>query len=197
MKPNTYLILTLLFISLSIWLSFTVKNAKSEIAQKERLLIQIEEKNHSLQYRQKIMQEAFFLNLINEPVALSQGIAGLKKDKEQSFILYLKANACSPCNIGVIRSIAQRHAENKKFLIASHTSNRHFLLQALHDEQIDENKKVIWLTDKLYSEDRAVYDAELLFINPKGFISGILPLELLKEAELFEPLLAKLMKREE
>jgi hypothetical protein len=189
MKPNTNIIITLLFIGLSIWLSFQFRSVSMQLHQSE-------EKKRMMQYRQKIMQEAFILNLINEPVALSQDIAGLKKEKEQ-FILYLKPNACSPCNIGVIRSIAKRHAENEKFFIASHTSNRHFLLQALHDEQIDENEKVIWLTDKLYSEDRAVYDAELLFINPKGFISGILPLELLKEAELFEPLLARLMKREE
>jgi preprotein translocase subunit SecG len=45
MKPNTTLILTLNFISLSVWLSFTVKKANSEIAKKNKLLQHSEEQN--------------------------------------------------------------------------------------------------------------------------------------------------------
>ena len=51
----------------------------------------------------------------------------------------------------------------------------------------------MWLNDQLYSEDYEVYDAELLLLNPKGYIVGILPLELLKETNLFEPALADLL----
>jgi hypothetical protein len=189
MKPNTYLILTIIFISLSVWLSFTVKKANSEIAQKNRQLQQSEEQNRMMKYRQKIMQEAFAYNMLTEPVTIDNAMAGMQKGATQSFLLYLKANACSPCNIGVIKSIANRYAQHEHFRIASHTSNRHFLMQALHDEEAN----VIWLNDRLYTDDHAAYDAELLFINENGFVIGRLPLELLKDEELFEPVMAGLL----
>jgi hypothetical protein len=189
MKTNISFILIILFISLSIWLSFTVKKANSEIAQKNRQLQQSEEQNRMLQYRQSILQDAFAINLINEPITIYQNIPAVPKDGDGGFILYLKAHACSPCIMGVIRSILKRFSENEQFRIVSHPSNRHFLMQALHDEEA----KVIWLNDGLYTEDHAVYDAELLFINANGFVVGRLPLELLKEEELFEPVMAGLL----
>jgi hypothetical protein len=39
------------------------------------------------------MQEAFALNLENEPIALDHQI----NNADKAMVLYLKANACSPC----------------------------------------------------------------------------------------------------
>ena len=55
---------------------------------------------------------------------------------------------------------------------------------------MEESERVNWLTHKLYDYDHPVYDTELLFVDAKGFVLGVLPLELLKERELFESWLA-------
>ena len=190
MKLNTPILIAILFTALSVWLSFTVKKANSEITLKSRQLLQSEEQNRMLLYRQGIMQEAFAINLANEPIAIYKNISNVLKDGDGGFILYLKAHACSPCNMGIIKSIVQQHAVNDHFRIASHPSNRHFLMQALNEVQFKEDERIMWLNDQLYSKDYEVYDAELLLLNPKGYIVGILPLELLKESDLFEPALA-------
>ena len=55
---------------------------------------------------------------------------------------------------------------------------------------MEESERVNWLTHKLYDYDHPVYDTELLFVDAKGFVLGVLPLELLKERELFASWLA-------
>jgi hypothetical protein len=185
MKPNTYLILIIIFISISIWLSFTIKKANTEITHKNRQLHQSEEENQKLLYQQTLMKEAFNLNLVNEPVVIDHKINLLQKDAKIEQILYLKANACSPCSMGVIKSILKKNAESGLFSVVSHNSNQYFLEQAIKEAEIAEDR-VTWLNDKLYPDVRAEYDAEMLFVNSKGFIVGRLPLALLKEEGMFE-----------
>jgi len=52
------------------------------------------------------------------------------------------------------------------------------------------NERVIWLSDKLYEKDQSQHDSELLFVEAQGSMLGLLPLELLKEKDLFESWLA-------
>jgi hypothetical protein len=181
MKSIIYQILIIIFTSLSIWLSFSVKKANSEIAHKNRQLHQSEEQNQKLLYQQTIIQEAFALNLDNEPIALDHKI----NIADKAMVLYLKANACSPCSMGVIKSILKKNAESGLFSVVSHNSNQYFLEQAIKEAEIAEDR-VTWLNDKLYPDVRAEYDAEMLFVNSKGFIVGRLPLALLKEEGMFE-----------
>jgi hypothetical protein len=195
MKQPLYKIIAIVFLTVSIWLSFTIKKVNSEIVLKSMQHHQSEEQNRMLLYRQRILQDAFVINMINEPISIFQSIPRKLKDGDVGFILYLKAHACSPCNMGVIKSILKRFSENQQFYVVSHPSNRHFLKQALNKAQIGEyDNRVIWLNEKLYIENHAVYDAELLFINSIGYIQGIFPLELLKEGELFEPVIAEKLK---
>ena len=90
----------------------------------------------------------------------------------------------------VIEGIINAAAGNSNFQIASHASNRHFLQPVILQNGIEEGERVNWLSGKLYDYNQPVYDAELLFVDAKGFALGVLPLELLKERELFASWLA-------
>ncbi|TVR83573.1 MAG: hypothetical protein EA412_00805 [Chitinophagaceae bacterium] len=152
-------------------------------------------------YQLEILKEALELNIGKAPVPTRQttlsrqtsnytssgaGKAGLMS------ILYLKAHACSPCNMPVIEGLINAAAGNNHFQIASHNSNRHFLQPVIQHNGLAESERVTWLSGKLYEYHQPVYDAELLFIDPAGFILGVLPLELLKERTLFDSWLAPL-----
>ena len=201
MKFNTNLILVISFIALSIWLSFSVKKANDNLFQSESQVEELERELEINKYHLGIMQEALALNIGKVPVptrlttwsrltsnhnSFGSGKAGLMS------ILYLKAHACSPCNMQVIEGLINVAADNDNFQIASHNSNRHFLQPVIQHNDLAESERVNWLTGKLYDYHQPVYDAELLFVDAKGFILGVLPLELLKERALFESWLAPL-----
>lgn len=190
MKIDMKSVLVLLFIFLSIWLSFAIKQTKEKLFQSENQVIEQERELRVSKYKLDIIQEALELNIGMTPVQISRHTpAGLSEEGLHN-ILYLKAHACSPCNMPVIEGIINAAAENSNFQITSHVSNRHFLQPVILQHGIMEGERVNWLTDKLYDYNQPVYDAELLFVDAKGFILGVLPLELLKESELFESWLA-------
>ncbi|MFW5760632.1 MAG: hypothetical protein ACOCXH_06615 [Cyclobacteriaceae bacterium] len=145
------------------------------------------------------MQEALELNIGKAPVP-TRLTTQSRLTRNQTFpgsgntgqmaILYLKAHACSPCNMPVIEGLIKTRAGSGHFQVASHSSNRHFLQPVIQKNGLADTERIQWLSDKLYDYHQPVYDAELLFIDPAGFILGVLPLELLKERALFESWLA-------
>jgi hypothetical protein len=200
-KIDIKTLLVFLFIALSIWLSFSVKKANEKLFKSENQIVAMERELSVSKYQLKILQEALLLNIGKAPVptrlptqsrqtsnytSSGSGNAGLAS------ILYLKAHACSPCNMPVIEGLINMAAGSDHFQIASHNSNRHFLQPVKQHNDLAESEKVNWLTGKLYDYHHPVYDAELLFVDAKGFILGVLPLELLKERSLFESWLAPL-----
>ncbi len=199
MKVKISLVLAILFIALSIWLSFSVKQANEGLFKAEAQIKTMEQELNINKYKTGILQEALELNIGKAPVPTRLTTSSRLTSNHTSFdfdnaslqsILYLKAQACSPCNMPVIEGIINAAAGNSNFQIASHTSNRHFLQSVLDRNGLTENDRVNWLKHKLYDYNNPVYDAELLFVDAKGFILGVLPLELLKERELFESWLA-------
>ncbi len=199
MKFNINLLLAIIFIALSIWLSFTVKQANEKLFQTETQMKVMEQELNVSKYQAGILQEALELNIGKAPLPTrlttssrltSNHTSSVSGDSSLQNILYLKAHACSPCNMPVIEGIINAAAGNSNFQIASHASNRHFLQPVILQNGIEEGGRVNWLTHKLYDYHHPVYDAELLFVDAKGFILGVLPLELLKERELFESWLA-------
>ena len=201
MKVNIGLVLSIFFISLSIWLSFSVKKANENLFQSEIRVKELERELGMSKYQLEIMQEALTLNLGKAPIPTRLTTLSRLTSNFQSTgsgnnglmaVLYLKAHACSPCNMPVIEGIINAAAGNSIFQIASHASNRHFLQPVLQKNGMEDSERVNWLSGKLYDYQQPVYDAELLFVDAKGFILGVLPLELLKERALFEFWLAPL-----
>ena len=199
MKLNTPTLISIIFIALSIWLSFSVKRTNEALFHAETLMKTMERDINISKYQAGIMQEALKLNIGKAPVPTRQTTSSRLTSNHTSVdsgdaslqnILYLKAHACSPCNMPVIEGIINAAAGNSNFQIASHVSNRHFLQPVILQNGIEEGERVNWLSGKLYDYNQPVYDAELLFVDAKGFALGVLPLELLKERELFESWLA-------
>ncbi len=57
----------------------------------------------------------------------------------------------------------------------------------------DINNRVIWHDDYLYGRHNLEYDAELLFLDHKNRITGIIPLEYLELEGLLEGLLERFL----
>ena len=201
MKINTPTLIAILFIVLSIWLSFSVKKANEALFDAQTQLKTKDQELNISKYQADILLEVLELNIGKAPIPTRQTTSSRQTSNHNSFgsgkaglmsILYLKAYACSPCNMPVIEGIINAAAGNSIFQIASHASNRHFLQPVLQKNGMEDSERVNWLSGKLYDYQQPVYDAELLFVDAKGFILGVLPLELLKERALFEFWLAPL-----
>jgi len=183
MKAGFREFLIFFFLALSLWLSFKVKSQRQELFQVKTTLVQNKNQNNLLSYQIDVLQEAFALNfgLAHEPLLLQEVMNS--PAASPMIVLYLKAHACSPCNMPVIRRLIEQGWQHDGFRIVSHATNRHFLMQALSDE-IKNPQKVIWLNGPLYANETTQYDAELLLLAPTGLITGLLPLELMKEETL-------------
>ena len=189
MKQNLYLFLSLLFVALSVWLSHSVKQSRQQLADAERNLVLLNREAGQLKFSIDMLQEAFDLNFNRPPVSLASELPAINARVYPVPVLHLKQNACSPCNMGVIRMLVDQMREKEGFRIISHPSNRHFLSGVLEEASAQEESLVIWLSSRLYEKDNG-YDAELLFIDSQNRKLGCLPLELLKEKSLFEKMLA-------
>ncbi len=192
MKIEIKSIIILFFVALSVWLSFSVKKTNEKQLQSEIRSKTMEQELNLSRYQLGILQEALDLNFGKAPVQISSHTPLHRSDTRLLAILYLKAHSCSPCNMTVINALIRLGAEKEHFKIVSHISNRHFLKPVIEQNGLLDSERVDWLTGKLYDYQHPVYDAELLFVDAKGFILGVLPLELLKERDLFEPWLAPL-----
>ena len=54
---------------------------------------------------------------------------------------------------------------------------------------LNQTPKIIWINSPLFANETTQYDAELLLVASTGLITGLLPLELIKEDGLFSGLL--------
>lgn len=178
----------IIFLALSLWLSYEVKSQRQELTHLQSSIAKTNNQNNILVYQLDILQEAFALNFGLSPESVL--IQDLQNNPAGTTVtvLYLKSHACSPCSMPVIRRLIDQSWQNDGFLIVSHATNRHFLMQALSDDDLNNPQKVIWLSNPLYLRETTQYDAELLLIDNKGIITGLLPLELMKEEGLFASL---------
>jgi hypothetical protein len=195
MKAGLREVLIFLFLAISLWLSFKVKSQRQELFQVKTTLVQNNNQNNLLSYQLDVLQEAFALNFgfLPEPLLITEILN--TPALGPMALLYLKAHACSPCNMPVIRRLIEQGWQHDGFRIVSHATNRHFLMQALSDDALNNPQKVTWLNHPLYANETTQYDAELLLVAPAGHITGLLPLELLKEEALFSGLLKDFFNR--
>jgi preprotein translocase subunit SecG len=72
MKVNISLVLAILFIALSIWLSFSVKKANDNMFQSETQVKELERELGIRKYQLEIMHEALALNIGKTPIPTRQ-----------------------------------------------------------------------------------------------------------------------------
>lgn len=183
MKNKITLVFLAFFMALSIWLSLRIKKTNEQLGQSERNNVALLQEKAMADYRQDILQEAFIINFKLEPEPLLEVIPEAGENRKNLVLLYLKAHACSPCNMPAIKALIHHIGKAENFFILSHPSNRFFLSQLENEPGYIDN--VVWVNEKLYASINDSFDAELLFVNKHKLITGRLPLEYLKEEQLF------------
>jgi hypothetical protein len=194
MKLNLNLILLIVFLGLSVWLSILVKNLRHEVNNANTYQASIIRENRILKYQLGIFNEVLELNLSKQqPVNIFALPDLFINSPEIKLLMYLKANSCSDCNISTVSNIVEKLSSNDNFALISHTSNKYFIEDLLKKEILKDKELIHYVEDKFIQEHNPVYDAEILIIDRNYSILGRLPLELLKEFELFESLFEKIL----
>jgi hypothetical protein len=114
-------------------------------------------------------------------------------DSKSLPVVFQKKGFCSSCIAGVLPDLVSRLQSFGNYNIVSHPENAN-LIKTLLDEEII-NEKIVWHDDYLYGRKNLEYDAELLFVDQKNRITGIIPLEYLKIGSLYDSLMKDLLLR--
>jgi len=146
-----------------------------------------------LEYRFSKLQDVLEVNIGFTPKVLQLELPGNASAPALFPLLYLRAYACSPCIMPAIRHLAPYIRRNEHFRIVAHLSNRPFLEPLFGKDSYAENDDLIWHNGKLYEYGPVQYEAELLLVHHKYGITGVVPLDLLNDANLFESLRGKIL----
>ncbi|MFW6326867.1 MAG: hypothetical protein ACOC2F_01000 [Bacteroidota bacterium] len=133
MKSNLSPIITLLFIALSIYLSILIKNKNQQLTESERTLNAQNQEIDDYKYQTDLLQECILLNLSASLGKISDNELFSRHSERDMMVLYLKAHACSPCNMPVLKRIIPLAAKDENFMVLSHDSNKHFLSPLLEE----------------------------------------------------------------
>lgn len=105
MKFDLKTLLIVIFAGACLWLSFDLKSNRQELADVAAELEQTNSRNRLLSYRLEIMQEAIGLNFGLNPILVKKPELSGHSGASPLALLYLRAQACSPCHIPVIRRL--------------------------------------------------------------------------------------------
>jgi len=87
MKITSSELIIVAFISLSIWLSFSVKKATNKLQDAEKLAITLEQNLVLSNYQTTILQEALQINITSAPVSIQIGLPLLNANYPHKTIL--------------------------------------------------------------------------------------------------------------
>ncbi|HSV88052.1 MAG TPA: hypothetical protein VLH61_05375 [Bacteroidales bacterium] len=186
LRPDLILLLLIVFVGASVWMSFELRSGRQSLLSTQAELKSAGQEKAMLLYRLSKMQEALEVNIGYTPKAMLLELPGNASAPELFPLLYLRAYACSPCIMPAIRHIAPYIRRYEHFRIIAHPSNRPFLVPLFGRAAYAGNGDLIWHNGKLYEYGPVQYEAELLFVHPKYGITGVLPLDLLNDANMFE-----------
>ncbi len=187
---NLSLVGLLLFIVVNVWLSLVIKKLKKEAVENNMLIKQ--EQTEALRVYQHIstLKTIFCMNMglsggkLNKPAG--HDLQSLQTDDGVMLLLYLKAYACSECNMHIINWIVKRNASLDDFRIISHSSNS-FYLDEMHNEGVITDPSIIlWYDEELYDKHLSESTADLLFVDRHYVIQALFPLDYIKDPCLFD-----------
>ncbi len=180
----------LVFIVVNVWLSLVIKKLKNEAAEQEM---------HRMRERSSVFRLEHHINTFRDIFCMNMGLSAVKlaepvKSELRSpgnhhdvmLLLYLKANACSECNIHIINWLVKRNAGFDDFRILAHTSNAFYLEEMSHEGYITDASHIIWYDNDLYDGDLSASTADLVFVDGYGGIQALFPLDFIKDACWFE-----------
>ncbi len=180
----------LLFIIVNVWLSLVIKKLKSEAAEMEMFIRREKSEVFRLNGHIHSFREVFCMNMgmPNSRITPLPGDALRIAGDTQGFLqlLYLKAHACSECNLYIIDWLVRRNAGLDNFLIIAHSSNAFYLEEMYHDGVLTDPSVVVWHDDELYGDHLSESTADLVFADKDHVIKALFPLDFIKDICLFD-----------
>ncbi len=180
----------LIFIVVNVWLSLVIKKLKNEAAEQEMHRMRERSAVFRLEHHIHTFRDVFCMNMVLHGAKLAEPVKSelrsLDKGHDVMLLLYLKANACSECNIHIINWLVKRNAGFDDFRILTHTSNAFYLEEMSHEGYITDASHIIWYDNDLYDGDLSASTADLVFVDGYGGIQALFPLDLIKDVCLFD-----------
>ncbi len=180
----------MVFIVINVWLSLVIKKLKNETAEQAMLVNRERAEVLSLDYHIRAFKNVFCMNIglndtrLTEP--LVNDLHNLMPDRSDVLLLYLKADACSSCNLQIISWLVKRGIELDDFRIVAHTSNTAYLEEMHREGIIADTSLILWYDDGAYDEPISESTADLLFIDNENVIQALFALDFIKDVCLFD-----------
>ncbi len=179
----------ILFIVLTVWLSFLVRNHKHAIYNLQKDAMTNRREAFNLNMRFNLLNDAFVENIFLDGSVLaadaSVHLPAAPVNTSTMPLLYLKPYACSDCYQFIIGGIIEHLAAHDGFYVVSHTSNSYFIRALDQYNIITAAGRIIWTDDERYFPDISESTAELLLVDSKNNIQATLSMEFLRDPVLF------------
>ncbi len=168
-----------------------IKKLKNESAEKDMHIKRQNAESFRLNSNLHSLRAVFCVNTGLQAARLNKTISNELRSVgvggSVMLLLYLKAYACSECNLHIIHWLIRRNADYEDFRIVAHTSNT-FYLEEMYQEGIIEDpfSIIIWYDDILYNDSVSESTADLLFIDENLDIQALFPIDIIKDIGFFE-----------
>lgn len=193
-KIDFGIILLLLFIGLTVWLSYVVKKQYTSKSGLEASIEQNRRDNFVLHNRVHLLNDAFLENIQlkgEEPLGSSMHVIAQKFiDADLVPVLYLRAYSCEDCYSTVITSIIDRLSDKAGFHVISHSSNRHYIDELYNSGIIKDLSIVLWDDEELFDNSFVQSSAELILLDRQQRVSALLPINFFVDSYLFSTYMA-------
>ncbi len=184
----------LVFVGLTVWLSYIIKTQYAARAKLESSIEQNRFDNFLLHNRVNLLNDAFMDNIQLKGEQLTGSathvIAQNLTDADLVPVLYLRAYSCDDCYSTIITGILDRLSDKQGFHIISHSSNRHYIEEMHRLNIIKDLGIVLWEDDELYSNSFMHSTAELVLIDRQQRVNALLPLNFFLDPYLFSTYMA-------
>lgn len=193
-KVDFGIMLLLLFIGLTVWLSYVVKKQYKSRASLEASIEQNRRDNFLLHNRVHLLNDALMENvrLKGERLSVFALHAMDQKiiDADLFPVLYLRAYSCEDCYSSIITSIIDRLSGKAGFHIVSHSSNRPYIDELYKSDVIRDLSIVLWEDEELFGNTFAQSSAELILLDRQQRVSALLPINFFVDSYLFSTYMA-------
>jgi hypothetical protein len=180
MKSNFTNLITLVFVGVSVWLSFSNKQFRSDLKNAESRIKVQEQQLDDINLDASMIFEAFALNFVqmNQPLESNIHMSGY--DGEVLNVIYLKENACSECNHNELLKLIEKMKQKGRLHIVAHPSNRFFIRKIIQSQELDESDFVTYLNKEFLQPGFSSYDSELLLVNQNNQVVWGVPIDFLR-----------------
>ncbi len=178
----------LIFVLINVWLSLLIKKFKNEASERDLVIRREKAEVFRLGYNVNAFKRVFCMNIDSHEKNLAEPIKHVLTgiDEGGMQLLYLKADACSECNMHIVNWLVKRNAGSEGFRIVAHSSNEFSLEDLYNQGVIHDPSIIIWYDDALFDDRLSDSTADLVLVNKHHVIQALFPLDIIKDVRLFD-----------